>query len=173
MYACVVALSWDFLSLNTHYMYDTSISFRSLQCLPPPCPAPLKLDSTKLKSARKGDKSEVTKTLKVSSRTIGKSAGRTPSYTTEKVCDRRSRRTPQKILGQKPAFITKGSAPQPTGQPTRWFFYIHVDTTDEEASNTMLHFIGRLNISGDDEAKVNIDDESNKENISLHRLRIV
>lgn len=55
-------------------------------------------------------------------------------------------------------------------QPPNWHFDIHVDTQEEESTNTMQHFAGRLDIS-DDEGKEKYDD-SNKENVPPHELGI-
>lgn len=120
--------------------------------------------------------SEVTKTVEVPAArktnvAIGKPAGRAPLTKPTRAFGRRSQHTPLRRLAQTPAPIRKSIAPQTTRQPASWFFDIHVDTADEEASNTMQHFAGRLDISDDDEAKAKADDRG-KENIPPHELGI-
>ncbi|CRG87524.1 hypothetical protein PISL3812_04542 [Talaromyces islandicus] len=152
-----------------------------------------KLDSTKRKRGSEDDNqlfespkavktnhtssaSEANKTVEIPtarkmSVAIGKPAGRAPLAKSTKAFGRRSKRVPLGRLAQAPAPSTKSLTPHSTRQPANWFFDIHVDTPDEEASNTMQHFAGRLDISDDDEAKAKADDRG-KENIPPHELGI-
>jgi hypothetical protein len=133
--------------------------------------SPKALKTNHMSSASEVNKPVETPTPRKMSVTIGKPAGRSPLGKSTKAFGRRSQRTPLGRLAQAPAPITKSPAPQATRQPASWFFDIHVDTPDEEASNTMQHFAGRLDISDDDEAKAKADDRG-KENIPPHELGI-
>lgn len=133
--------------------------------------SPKAAKTTRLSSASEVKKTVEAPTLRKTSVAIGKPAGRTPLGKPTKAFGRRSQRTPLGRLAQAPAVpITKISPPQ-SRQPANWFFDIHVDTPDEEASNTMQHFAGRLDISDDDEARAKADDRG-KENIPPHELGI-
>lgn len=103
---------------------------------------------------------------------MAKPAGRSPPPKAKlsKAFGRRSQRNSLKSNSvPNESFMTKPEAPsRKVTQPASWFFHIHTDTPEEEATNTMQHFAGRLDIS-DDEGKANSDDRG-KENIPPHEL---
>ncbi|KAH8701978.1 hypothetical protein BGW36DRAFT_356124 [Talaromyces proteolyticus] len=106
---------------------------------------------------------------------IGKPAGRSPVTKPLKAFGRRSQRDstikrPSFVPSYRPSTSKLQPKRQPT-QPAGWAFDIHVDTPEEEATNTMQHFAGRLDIS-DDEVAAKVDDRG-KENIPPHELGIV
>lgn len=133
--------------------------------------SPKALKTNRMSSASEANKPVETPTPRKMNAAIGKPAGRSPLGKSTKAFGRRSQRAPLGRLAQTPAPVSKSPAPQSTRQPASWFFDIHVDTPDEEASNTMQHFAGRLDISDDDEAKARADDRG-KENIPPHELGI-
>ncbi|OKL64290.1 hypothetical protein UA08_00543 [Talaromyces atroroseus] len=156
--------------------------------------APIKLDASKRKRDIEddGQVSESPKALKTSrislvtvekttpltprkvNAVMAKPAGRSPPAKTKltKAFGRRSQRdslasnTNVACVKSKPATLSS----RKVAQPASWFFNIHADTPDEEATNTMQHFAGRLDIS-DDECKAKYDDRG-KENIPPHELGI-
>lgn len=50
--------------------------------------------------------------------------------------------------------------------PKNWFFEIHEDTPEEEASNLMEHSTLTLDLSSDDESERKLNDERGKENMA-------
>jgi hypothetical protein len=151
---------------------------------------PMKLDASKRKRAADddGQHSESPKAVKasrislvtvekttpatprnVNTTIIAKPAGRSPANTKlTKAFGRRSQRDSLAVSHVKSK--SKEPLSRKVTQPASWLFSIHVDTADEEATNTMQHFAGRLDIS-DDEGKAKHDDRG-KENIPPHELGI-
>lgn len=137
------------------------------------CPKALKASRISLAPVDNNHKTREISTPRKVNVTMGKPAGRSPLANSKhgKAFGRRSLASNTTIRDasltkSKPALLSS----RKVSQPASWMFNIHVDTPDEEATNTMQHFAGRLDIS-DDEGKANMDDRG-KENIPPNELGI-